>query len=408
MHRTTAALSSHNNGERMQLANCNVLDIRHGRILRDSSVTIESGVIEDVGGLPSRYASVLNTIDLGGLTVVPGLVDAHVHTCMTGDGSALNRYLSEPSRVTLLRSMANLSRSLRAGVTTIRDVGSPTPLILLLRDLQAQGLIAGPRILASGSVVTTEGGHCHYFGVQVQGVPAIQTAVHDLAVVGVDFIKVMGSGGNLTNGTDPSRSQFSYDEMKALVSAARGAEKKVSCHAHSEEAIAVAIEAGVDSIEHGSYATKHQIDLMSQRRICLVPTLAPASRTLKVLGQNVSETVKDRVWCRIEATMLAIERGVRILAGTDAGIPHMPHGNVAEEVIRLAQLGLSPVDAMRAAMTNVCEWLGIADKLGAVEQGMLADLLVIEGNPLENPTTLSKPIMVIQGGTVVCTNSEFI
>lgn len=390
--------------KRVRFVNCNVLDVYRGILLNNTSVTIEAGMIADVGSTVSHRGHI--TIDLCGFTVMPGLADAHVHVCMGGTANALDLYLNEAAGAKGIRSISNLCKCLQRGVTMIRDAGSPTDAVLRLRSLQAGNMLVGPRIFTSGAVVTTQGGHCYYFGMQVGTVSEADKAVHDLVEAGADFIKVMGSGGSLTKGTNPNSCQFDDEQMRVLVSTAHRLGKKVSVHAHSEQAIEQAIDAGADSIEHGSYATEHQLDRIHQQGICLVPTLAPAFRALKAPGVELSEDLRCRVEQRLAATKLAIQKGVRILAGTDAGIPNMPHGNVSEEVILLAQLGLSPAEAIRAATVNVCHWLGVSNKLGAVEEGMIADLIVVPGDPLQNLEVISEPAMVVQSGTVVYAESH--
>lgn len=391
--------------DRLQVVNCSVLDVCAGRLIDGCSVTMESGVIVEVGPSAATIARDARSIDLGGLTVMPGLIDAHVHVCMTGDQSALDDYLTDPPSTTFRKCLASLTRSLVFGVTTVRDAGCPTALGGLLRDLQARRLIMGPRIFTSGSVVTTKGGHGHYIGVETDGNAEIERAVQALLQDGVDFVKVMVSGGSLTKGSRPHDCQFTSDELGCAVSTAHGSGKKVACHTHSTEGIGMAIERGADSIEHGSYATEEQVSMLADRGVALVPTLAPASRALARLGSKVSEDLAERVNRRRDVTRWAIREGVTILAGTDSGIPFMPHGKVSEEIECLVEMGLPPAEAVQAATVNVARWMGRGDELGQVRAGMVADLIAVRGNPLEDIRTLRAPLLVIQNGAVAFARS---
>lgn len=392
--------------DRLHLVNCSVLDVCAGRLIDGCSVTMESGVIVDVGPSAAVAAQEAHFIDLGGLTVMPGLIDAHVHVCMTGEQSALDDYLTDPASTTLRKCLASLALSVACGVTTIRDVGCPTALGSHLRDLQARGLVMGPRIFTSGSVITTKGGHCHYFGVQTDGSAEIEKAVQSLLQGGADFVKVMVSGGSLTKGSRPHDCQLTLDELGCAVSTAHRLGKKVACHAHSTESIGMAIGCGADSVEHGSYATEEQVGMLADRNVALVPTLAPASRTLARLGSRVPRDLVERVNRRRDVARWAIREGATILAGTDAGIPFMPHGKVSEEIECLTEMGLSPAEAIQAATVNVARWMGRADELGQVRAGMVADLIAVKGNPLTDIRTLRTPLLVIQDGAVVFARSS--
>lgn len=392
--------------DRLQFVNCSVLDVCAGRLIDGCSVTMESGAIVEVGPSAATAARDARSIDLGGLTVMPGLIDAHVHVCMTGGATALDDYLTDPPSTTFMKCLAGLARSVAYGVTTIRDAGCPTALSSRLRDLQARGLILGPRIFTSGSVITTVGGHGHYIGVEADGSEEIEETVESLIRDGVDFVKVMVSGGSLTRGSRPHDCQFTCDELGSAVSMAHGSGKKVACHVHSTEGIGMAIGRGADSIEHGSYATREQVTMLADCGAALVPTLAPASRALDRLGSKIPEDLAERVNRRRNVTKWAIREGVTILAGTDAGIPFMPHGKVSEEIQCLVEMGLSPAEAIRAATVNVARWMDRGDELGQVRAGMVADLIAVEGNPLKDIHTLRAPLLVIQNGAVVFARSS--
>ncbi len=341
------------------------------------------------------------TVSLRGMMVAPGLVDAHVHLCFDGSRDPLGSYLAE-TRNDLVQAMAGRAwRTVLAGVTTVRDLGCPTEAILALRDGIASGRYMGPRILASGAPLTTIGGHMDYFGGAVSGPDQIPQIVATLKAAGVDVVKVIGTGGELTAYSDPLSCQFSDQELALIVREGAAHGYAVSCHAHADAGIRQAVEAGVATVEHGSFASDTTLEAMRRKGVSLVPTLSPHTFLVANAADVPGADVKIRGGeGRLATARRAVQMEVRLLAGTDAGAPFTPHGNVATEVMALVEAGLSPVQALAAAGRQAAEVLGLSD-IGTLIPGSYADLIVLEGNPYNDVVFLGRPVGVMKGGAWV-------
>ena len=335
---------------------------------------------------------------LGGRVVAPGLIDAHVHLCFDAGPDPLAAYLAATPEERLQRMRSNAARTLEAGVTTVRDLGAPTALILQLRDEIARGAIPGPRLLASGAPITAPDGHLHELGGGVRGAHALRDLVQAQHAAGTDLIKVMATGGGLSPQTDPRACQFSDDEIQTAVRTAHAAGLRVACHAHADAGVRQAVIAGADSVEHGSYATRATLEAMRSAGTALVPTLLPAVEALEQpLARERRRAIVDRFDSRRGVVRDAIEVGVKIAAGTDAGVAFTAHGRVAGELQALAECGVPPLQLLAAATRDAAEVLG-EPGLGTLTPGAWADLVVLEGNPLDDLSTLAAPWAVMRAG----------
>lgn len=341
-------------------------------------------------------------LDATGCTVVPGLIEAHAHLCFdatpgwraTFDGDT-------PSRM-LLRMAGNGRRMLEAGITTVRDLGAPTALAIELRDAIASGLTDGPRLLVSGAPVTTTGGHCWFMGGECDGEAGIRKAVRERVKAGVDWIKVMATGGNMTPRTNTFAPQFTVDELRACVEEARRLRQRVTAHAHGIAGVRVAVEAGVDGIEHCSFTTpggyefdQELIDAIASRGIVVSPTVSIGFRRWPDDGRREQ---------RARTLKAFFDAGCPVVMSTDCGIPGVPHEALAAgmEVLREAT-GATPVDILRLATSRSAELLGLKD-LGVIAPGAIADLLIVEGDPTANLADLERVRYVVRGGRVVFGN----
>jgi len=335
---------------------------------------------------------------LRGCVVAPGLIDAHVHLCLDAGPDPLASFREASPRTLLERMGRHAAQTLHAGVTTVRDLGAPTALILALRDAVARGASAGPRIIASGAPVTVPHGHVHEMGGAVTGTDALRRAVRDLRLAGVDLVKVMATGGGSSPQTDPLACQFSDEEFAALAQAAEAAGLPLACHAHADAGIRQALVAGVRTVEHGSYASEATLRIMAAKGVALVPTLAPAVAALaQPLPNSRRAAITHRFDARCGVVRTAAHLGVRILAGTDAGVAYVAHGTVAAEVQALIACGLPVAAALAAAGREAAAALG-RPELGTLQPGAVADLLVLAEDPLKDPGVLSRPLAVMQAG----------
>lgn len=381
-----------------------------GLVLDRATVLVEDGRIAAVG--PDSDVARLEDateVDASGFTILPGLIDCHVHLCLGAEPDVVATIAAEPPAFTLLKAARFARLTLEAGFTTVRDLGARDDGIIALKRAIAEGLTSGPRILAAGRVICMTGGHARFIGREADGPVEVVKAVREQVAAGADLIKLIASGGVLTPGTSPDRPQMTQEELAAGVAEAGRAGRRVAAHAHGAEGMKNAVRAGVHSIEHGTLLDDEAAALMREQGVFLVPTLSALAMTVEqgtVCGIPVEAVDKAKaIRARHEASVkLAHRSGIPIALGTDAGTPANHHGENAQELERLVALGLSPMEAICAATSAAARLLGLADELGTVEAGRLADLLLVKGNPLERIELLrdrDRIAGVMQGGRFV-------
>jgi imidazolonepropionase-like amidohydrolase len=383
--------------------------IRAGRLIDgtgaaaqpDRAVYIQDGTITRVGPA-SEVPADATVLDLSGSTVLPGLIDCHVHLVFSATEYPLGDLLVEDDQQLLLRGVAAARQALRAGITTVRDLGGRGDVTFRLRDAIASGLIAGPRIVAAGSPITITGGHCHFLGLEADGNDGVRVAARRQLKSGANCLKIMATGGRMTPGTNIRRAQYSVDEIAAAVDEAQRAHVTVAAHALGTEGIRKAVAAGVNTIEHCNWIGPDgdvQFDeavasQMAERDIAIDPTLIPLSRTAPVLREQILSAIRR-----------ARGLGAPIVAGTDAGVRLIPFDSLPGELeILVSEIGLSPVEAIHAATGAAARAIGIADTVGTIEPGRSADLLVVDGDPSVRIGDIRAARMVIKGGRKVVEN----
>jgi imidazolonepropionase-like amidohydrolase len=390
-----------------------VLDVRTGQLRADQAIVIEGDKIVQIA--PSsevKAGSGDTTIDLPNATVLPGLIDMHTH--LTFDLTSLGyQGLAISTSREALHGARNAKRTLEAGFTTVRNLGAKDYADIALRDAINDGDVIGPRIVASGPALGITGGHCddnllppafHHQGDGVaDGVEAVQHRVREVIKYGADVIKICATGGVLSKGDDPNASQFTLEEMKAIVADAHRLGRKVAAHAHGAEGVRWASEAGVDSIEHGHYMDDAAIATMKKNGTYLVPTLFLTEYMLEHLkGSAVPEYSKKKMLEVAEAAPANIKKafaaGVKVAFGTDAAV--YPHGLNAGEFHVYVKLGMTPLAAIQTATINAADLLGWKDKVGALEPGKWADVVAVDGDPTKDVTTLEHVKFVMKAGSV--------
>ena len=341
------------------------------------------------------------TIDLGGRTILPGLIDTHVHLA---GGDYFPGYEHEPIGIAAVRTAEAARRTLLAGYTTVRTASSRDFLDLDVRDAIHMGLTPGPRIIGSGRGITSTGGHQHEVAMEVDGPDEVRKAVRQHIKRGVDSLKIMMSGGVATAGLPVQAEQFSVEEVTTAVYEAHRVGMKVLTHSIGLQAIRNAIEGGVDSIDHGQYLDEECAVRMKQRGIYLVPTFGPfyyytEIRKAEDWRIQRAEAIKDQ---HQRAFRLAMEVGVPIAMGSDCGAPsRFPNGENALELTLMVRNGMAPGDAVRSGTSEAARLAGVFDQVGSVEPGKLADLIVVDGNPLEDISVLQHKVqLVMKGGTI--------
>ncbi|WP_322795726.1 amidohydrolase family protein [Tepidiforma sp.] len=375
------------------------------------SVICDEGRIRWVGpGEPPDIPPGTRRLDGGGRYLIPGLIDCHVHLTSSGDPGELAASRSEPLALRALRAREYALQTVRAGVTTVRDLGAADHLNIHLAAAVESGLIDGPRILAAGCGVTMTGGHGHGFiAVEADGPDEVRKRVREQLRAGARAIKLFASGGVMTPGVDPRSASFTLEELRAGVEEAHKAFRVVAAHAQATEGIKNAILAGVDSIEHGVWLDEEAIGLMLERGTYLVPTLTAPWQIAHGEGATsvppyMLEKSHQVLEAHQESFRAAVRAGVRIAMGTDQGTPFNRPGENAQELVRMAAQGLSNAAALLAATAWAADLLRISDRTGRLLPGLDADLVLLDADPLADLSVLTCPEairVVLRGGKMI-------
>ncbi len=357
-------------------------------------------------------------------TLLPGLIDCHTHTNMPGNGRrGEDVHREDDDYIRLLRSAHNVERALETGVTTVCDCGGWNETTFRLKEGIRQGVVRGPRVLASGRPITTTGGHCWFMGSEADGVEGVQRAARQLIKEGADFLKVMATGGS-TLGTDPFRPAFSAEELGTIAEEGHRRGLPVAAHCRSNEAMRMVIDARFDMIMHGWFADQsgnrefddRLADLIAEREVRVNPTLHITRSRLPLLQERVDQGVatdeETALLNRMRAghattlqhTGWLFERGVQLMAGSDCGWGVYPFGRFDLELAAMVEAGLSPLAAIQAATSGNARALHIDGEVGAVTPGKEADLLVVDGQPDQDITAVGRVLAVIKSGRVVVNN----
>jgi len=391
-----------------------VLDVKSGSTLNNQAIVIEGDKIVSVG--PAADAKAVpgaDTIDLSKATVLPGLIDAHTH--LTFEHTQLGYEslgISVPREA--LTGAKNARITLEAGFTAVRNVGASGYSDVALRDAINAGDVPGPRMIVSGPALGITGGHCdenllpseyHYQAEGVaDGVEAVQHKVREVIKYGADVIKICATGGVMSKGDDPNASQYTMEEMKAIVAEAHRLGRKVAAHAHGAEGVSWASIAGVDSIEHGHLMDDESIATLKKNGTYLVPTLYLMDWNRDNLGKRNAPDFIVKKMREVSAVgqnnvKKAFAAGIKVGFGTDAAV--YPHGLNAHEFAVYVRLGMTPLQAIQTSTVNAADLLGWSSKVGTLEPGKWADIIAVDGDPLKDVTTLEHVKLVMKGGLVV-------
>ncbi len=390
-----------------------LFDARAGRLLDRQAVLIRGDRIEKAGPASEIAAPAgAEVIDLGEATLLPGLIDCHVHLTGDPENAGLKGLAISVPR-SALTGAKNARLTLLAGFTTVRNVGASGYSDVALRQAVDAGELPGPRIVPSGPALGSTGGHCDetylapefaYRDVGVaDGVPAVLLKTREVIKYGSGVIKFCASGGVFSKGDQPSTTQYSREEMSALVAEAHRQGRKVAAHAHGADAIVVASQAGVDSIEHGSLIDDEGIRAMKEHGTYLVADIYNDDFILthgKERGFTDEMLEKERQigQKQRDGFRKAVEAGVKTAYGTDAGV--YPHGWNAKQFPYMVKYGLTATQALQSATVNAADLLGWQDLVGSIEPGRFADLIAVEGDPLRDVTVLERVRFVMKGGEV--------
>ena len=383
----------------------------------NASVVIgDDGRITEAGAL-ARLPLDAEVHDVGGRTIMPGLMDSHVHFMLAGERDFESVFLKQTSEYMAIKATVSARNLLDAGFTTVRDVGAPGRLALSLRDAVNAGLVPGPRILAAGRIVTATSGHVDLLppgvsrvdgtaGRIADGSAEILRAVREQVKVGADLIKFCATGGVMDPQLAPDVPEYSAEEVQTLITEAHKMKKPVAAHVHGAEGAKIAIRAGVDTIEHGTMLDEEAVRLMREAGTVLVPTLTPSHQVRQQgdaanLPAHVMEKFAVTSAAHAQSLTMAIEAGVSLALGTDAGTPFYPHGLNAIELQLMVAGGLSPMATIVAATSGAAKALRVDKSTGSLVPGKLADLLVVDGDPLADIALLQDQSClhaILQGG----------
>lgn len=381
-------------------------------LIRNERITaVQSGYVTPAGA---------EVVDLSNATVLPGLIDTHVHISFqfTGANPVAER-MTSTSIDNALRATNYARRTLEAGFTAVRDVSGDTPVVVGLKRAINAGTIAGPRLWVAGTALGPTGGHSdphngldqdlmhpHWEDSVVDGPDAAAKAVRRLHREGADLVKIMPSGGVLSIGDNPNHQLMSDAEIKSVVDTAHALGMKVAAHAHGKIAIDNASKLGVDSIEHGSFGDTDSYKLMKQHGTYLVPTLLVADTVVQIAKSRPDALPPSSAKKALEVGPITINNlkaaykaGVKIAFGTDQALS--PHGQNAKEFALMVRAGMTPMDAIIAATSNAADLLGAAADVGSVQPGRYADIIAVAGDPLADVTELERVRFVMKGGAVV-------
>jgi len=392
-----------------------------GQRISAPGVVVISGANILGSGTAAPIPAGAQIVDLGDGTLSPGFIDAHTHLSMmysTDSRGSLLDTLQMTIPEQTLRATDNLRKTLMAGVTTVRDVGSNNFMDIGLRNAVRSGVILGPRMLVAVRSLGATGGHCDgqdgfragLFGHEtgpdegvINGPIEARKAVRMNVKYGADVIKTCATGGVLSPTDDIDTPQLTQEELNAIVDEAHALRRKTAAHAHGAEGAKRAIRAGIDSIEHGTFLDDEALDMMKARGTVFIPTLMATQGGREKLGRGMyTPAVEAKMRAAIEAingtVKKALAKGVRIGMGTDAAV--YPHGRNTEEFRMLVNLGMSPLDALRAGTTVDAELLGLQNRVGTLEAGKAADIIAMPGDPTADIRACEKVFFVMKDGVI--------
>jgi imidazolonepropionase-like amidohydrolase len=382
--------------------------------IEGAAILVRDAIIEDVGPVTElKPPTDANVVDFGDLTLMPGLIDMHVHLFSGSEPGTFAGTPRESEEWLLLRAYANARKALASGITTVRDCGGRGTIIISLSKAISTGMLVGPRVVSSGAPITTTAGHCYYLGLEADGIVNVQNAVRRMHKAGADFIKVMVTGGGLTPGSNSRASQYSQEELNVITEDAHRLGKKVAGHVHGTQGIQRAVDAGFDTLEHGSWVAANGdgrdynqavVQKILEKGIYVCRTIAGFERL-----PIEQATPESKMWPDYMVMRRMNHDGVMLVAGTDSGIDHTPISGLAYTLETMAGLAeMSNKAVISSATSLAARAIGLSDQIGSIEKGKRGDLIAVRGNPIEDLRILRNVQIVIRDGTVVARDGHLI
>ena len=389
-----------------------LFDSRSGKVTRNAVIEVSGDRIVSVGGSNTAIPNGATVVDLSSSFVLPGLMDMHTHIIDHLDSYFFAGYFQSPHRATI-GGVVNAEKTLLAGFTTIRNVGASDYADVALRNAINAGEIPGPRMAVSGPSLGITGGHCdrntlnHAFEERGDGVAdgpwAVREQVRKNVKYGADLTKFCATGGVFSKGTKVGMTQYTLEEMQAIVDESHTHDRKVAAHAHGTEGIKRAILAGVDSIEHASFLDEEAVQMGIDRDVYFALDIYNTEYTLErgaangVPEENINKEREVGTRQRQSFT-LAVEMGAKVVFATDSGV--YPHGDNGKQFSRAVRFGMTPAQAIQSATSLTADLLGWEDRVGAIAPGMYADIIAVDGDPLEDISELEDVDFVMKGGVI--------
>ena len=395
------------------IRNAHLIDVDSGRVLSPRSVVLQNGKIHQITEAPANADA--TTIDAAGLYLCPGLIDCHVHFFWDAGPDPRGTYLASDDKTRMAQARRNAGIALAAGITTMRDLAAPAPLMFEFQHQVQCGQIPGPHIISCGYALMRPKGHCHFMG---GGEVSTAEEVRQLSTAqlaqGAGFIKLMASGGGLTPGTVPHDADLPLELMRAATAVARDHGVQITAHCHATESIERAVDAGLDMIEHANFVEppgryRYDEDIAKRIRdqgIVVSPTAYGALQTARRFraaggAHNPNDVAAvERLEGRVKNTTHFHRLGMKIIAGTDCGATNSPFDCLVDELLTYTQAGLSPEEALQSATNRSAQYLALPDR-GQIKEGYLADLTLLQGNPFEDLNHLRSPLKVFKSGQLV-------
>ena len=384
----------------------------------DAALVIEDGRISAISTHDAIVQSLpdqVETIEVAGGTIMPGFVEAHSHIHCSGEPDAYDHVTTDSDQTLLMRSVQAVRTALGSGVTTMRDLGSKNEIALAVREAIREGIIPGPRLLVAGTPITTTGGHCHMFGTEADSLEQVVSAVRGQVKAGADWIKIMATGGRFTPRSNPLLSQYPLETLRAAVLDAERLGIRVAAHCHGTEGVRDSVNAGVANLVHATWLSADPsetydydpsvADMIAEKGLYIDPTIATGYlRELRNPGwmQAQHPDMPADPERRYEILRDMKERGVKFVTGLDSGMNYVRFGDYAYvPQLMVEKMGMSPMEALVAATKTSAECLGVLDDTGTLEVGKLADVVVVNGDPLADIRALHSVDTILKQGEVV-------
>lgn len=387
-----------------KLTNIRIITCSGNDVIENGEVLFSESGIKEVGPTVNAQNYEATVIDGTGMTVIPGFIDSHVHLGMDASPDPFAKMKDDSASDIAFKSVQQGYEFLKSGITSVRNLGTRFNVDISYRNAVKNNVIKGPRVFAAGQPIVMTGGHGHVMAIEADGCDEVQKAAREQLKAGADLLKVMATGGVLTKGNDPGAVQLSEEEISCVCQEANKLSKTTAAHAIGRDGIKNAIKAGVTTIEHAYMLDEGAVELMVMKGTYLVPTLLAPRLILNEEGtvpQYMIEKVEKIIEDHRVSFRMAYQAGVPIAAGTDAGTPFNYPGLIVDELKLMTEDGMSNLEAIKSATITAAEAVKMESKIGSIEKEKMADLVIVNGNPLKEIVALKNICYVFSNGYLI-------